>query len=98
MTIDRDDGLSKLVIDNEDERILGVGLVGPGAGELIAEGVLAMEMETNALYTIAARHKVKALSILTVSDNLCNNDHASSEQRQTAVEQMVLTALDVMCG
>jgi len=43
-TLDRDDGLTKLVIDPETERILGVGLVGPGAGELIAEGVLAVEM------------------------------------------------------
>ncbi|HXV74749.1 MAG TPA: dihydrolipoyl dehydrogenase [Candidatus Polarisedimenticolaceae bacterium] len=44
LTLDRDDGLSKLVIDGESERILGVGLVGAGAGELIAEGVLAVEM------------------------------------------------------
>jgi dihydrolipoamide dehydrogenase len=44
MTLDRDEGLTKLVIDTETERILGVGLVGPGAGELIAEGVLAVEM------------------------------------------------------
>jgi dihydrolipoyl dehydrogenase len=43
-TLDRDDGLTKLVIEPETERILGVGLVGPGAGELIAEGVLAVEM------------------------------------------------------
>jgi len=44
MTLDRDEGLTKLLIDPETERILGVGLVGPGAGELIAEGVLAVEM------------------------------------------------------
>lgn len=43
-TLDRTDGLTKLVIDPDSERILGVGLVGPGAGELIAEGVLAIEM------------------------------------------------------
>ena len=43
-TIGRTDGLTKLVIDPESERLLGVGLVGPGAGELIAEGVLALEM------------------------------------------------------
>lgn len=43
-TLDRTDGLTKLVIDPESERILGVGLVGPGAGELIAEGALAIEM------------------------------------------------------
>jgi dihydrolipoamide dehydrogenase len=44
LTFDRTDGLTKLVIDPETERILGVGLVGHGAGELIAEGVLAVEM------------------------------------------------------
>jgi dihydrolipoyl dehydrogenase len=44
MAIDRPDGLTKLVIDPETERILGVGIVGTGAGDLIAEGVLAIEM------------------------------------------------------
>jgi dihydrolipoamide dehydrogenase len=47
ITLDRTDGLTKLVIDPDSERILGVGLVGPGAGELIAEGVLAIEMGAN---------------------------------------------------
>jgi dihydrolipoamide dehydrogenase len=44
----RTEGLTKLVIDPETERILGVGLVGAGAGELIAEGVLAIEMGATA--------------------------------------------------
>jgi dihydrolipoamide dehydrogenase len=44
VTLGRSDGLTKLLLDPETERILGVGLVGPGAGELIAEGVLAVEM------------------------------------------------------
>jgi dihydrolipoamide dehydrogenase len=44
LTIDRPDGLTKLVIDPETERVLGMGVVGAGAGELIAEGVLAVEM------------------------------------------------------
>jgi len=48
ITLDRTDGLTKLVLDPETERLLGVGLVGPGAGELIAEGVLAIEMGANA--------------------------------------------------
>jgi dihydrolipoamide dehydrogenase len=48
LTFDRTDGLTKLVIDPETERILGVGLVGHGAGELIAEGVLAVEMGATA--------------------------------------------------
>jgi dihydrolipoamide dehydrogenase len=44
MTIDRTEGMTKLVIDPQTERVLGVGIVGVGAGELIAEGVLAIEM------------------------------------------------------
>lgn len=43
-TLGRADGVTKLVIDPDTERILGVGITGPGAGELIAEGVLAVEM------------------------------------------------------
>ncbi len=48
ITLDRTDGLTKLVLDPKTGRILGVGLVGPGAGELIAEGVLAVEMGATA--------------------------------------------------
>jgi dihydrolipoamide dehydrogenase len=44
LTLDRSEGLTKLVIDPQTERILGVGIVGAGAGELIAEGTLAIEM------------------------------------------------------
>ena len=44
ITIDRPEGLTKLVLDPNTERVLGVGIVGAGAGELIAEGVLAIEM------------------------------------------------------
>lgn len=43
-TLGRSDGVTKLVVDKETKRILGVGIAGPGAGELIAEGVLAIEM------------------------------------------------------
>ena len=48
MTLDRTDGLTKLVLDPDTEQILGVGIVGVGAGEMIAEGVLAVEMGANA--------------------------------------------------
>jgi len=48
ITLDRTDGLTKLIFDPDSDTILGVGLVGPGAGELIAEGVLAIEMGANA--------------------------------------------------
>jgi dihydrolipoamide dehydrogenase len=43
-TLGRNDGLTKLLLEPESQRILGVGICGPGAGELIAEGVLAVEM------------------------------------------------------
>lgn len=48
LTLDRTDGVTKLVIDPDSERVLGVGICGPGAGELIAEGVLAIEMAARA--------------------------------------------------
>jgi dihydrolipoamide dehydrogenase len=43
-TLDRLDGVTKLLIEPETERVLGIGIAGSGAGELIAEGVLAVEM------------------------------------------------------
>jgi dihydrolipoamide dehydrogenase len=48
LTLDRPDGLTKLLVEPETERILGVGIVGVGAGELISEGVLAVEMGATA--------------------------------------------------
>jgi dihydrolipoamide dehydrogenase len=48
IAIDRVDGMTKLLIDPKTERVLGVGIVGSGAGELIAEGVLAIEMGATA--------------------------------------------------
>jgi dihydrolipoamide dehydrogenase len=44
LTLDRPEGMTKLLIDPETERVLGVGIVGVGAGDLISEGVLAIEM------------------------------------------------------
>ena len=44
VTLDRPEGMTKLIIDPRTERVLGVGIVGVGAGELIAEGVVAIEM------------------------------------------------------
>lgn len=48
LTLGRTDGLTKLIIDNKTERIIGVGIAGPNAGDLISEGVLAIEMGANA--------------------------------------------------
>ena len=44
MSADRPDGVTKLIIEPDTERVLGIGICGHGAGELIAEGVLALEM------------------------------------------------------
>src|SRR5581483_2029493 len=44
VTLDRTEGVTKLIMHPESERVLGVGICGPGAGELIAEGVVAIEM------------------------------------------------------
>jgi dihydrolipoamide dehydrogenase len=48
ITLDRTDGMTKLVIDPRSSRVLGVGIVGPGAGELISEGVVAVELGASA--------------------------------------------------
>jgi dihydrolipoamide dehydrogenase len=48
VTIDRPEGLTKLVLEPKSGRVLGVGIAGAGAGELIAEGVLAVEMGATA--------------------------------------------------
>jgi dihydrolipoamide dehydrogenase len=47
ITLGRNQGMTKLLIDPKTERILGVGIVGPGAGEMIAEAVMAIEMAAN---------------------------------------------------
>ncbi|MFZ5492118.1 MAG: dihydrolipoyl dehydrogenase [Pseudomonadota bacterium] len=48
LTLGRDEGLTKILFDPASHRVLGVGIVGPGAGDLIAEGVLAIEMGADA--------------------------------------------------
>ena len=62
LTFDRTDGLTKLIIDPESERVLGVGIVGHGAGELISEGVLAVEMGATAKDLALAVHPHPTLS------------------------------------
>jgi dihydrolipoamide dehydrogenase len=47
-TLGRTEGLTKLIVDPASERVLGMGVVGPGAGELIAEGTLAVELGATA--------------------------------------------------
>ena len=57
-------------------------------------GVLAVEMESSALYTLAARHGVNALSILTVSDNLVTSEVTTSEEREKTFTDMMKLALE----
>lgn len=62
LTLDRPDGLTKLLVEPETERILGVGIVGVGAGELISEGVLAVEMGATARDVADSVHPHPTLS------------------------------------
>lgn len=57
-------------------------------------GVMCVEMETAALYTIAAKYGVKALSILTISDSLVTGEATTSEERQTTLKEMIEIALE----
>lgn len=61
-----------------------------------AYGVLAVEMETTALYTLAAKYGVSAVSILTVSDQLVTGARASAEQRERSFGAMVELALRIV--
>ena len=58
-------------------------------------GVLAVEMETVGLYTLAAKHGINALTILTVSDSLVTGEATSAEERQTTFTQMMNIALEM---
>ncbi len=63
---------------------------------LTSYGTLAVEMESAALYTLAAKFDVKALSVLTVSDHLVTGEATTSEERQTTFNQMMEVALDAI--
>jgi len=57
-------------------------------------GILALEMESSALYTLAAKFGRQALSILTVSDHLLTGEVTSSEERQLTFNEMIEVALE----
>jgi purine-nucleoside phosphorylase len=63
---------------------------------MVDYGVLAGEMETSALYTLAAQHKRKALTICTVSDHIVSGEQTSSLERERTFGDMVEIALDAM--
>lgn len=60
--------------------------------------ILGVEMEAAALYTLAAKHGVDALAIMTVSDNLVTGEAADAEQRQTGFPRMAELALSIVNG
>lgn len=62
--------------------------------QLAQYGVLAVEMETSALYTLAAKHGRQALAILTVSDHILTGEATSAEERQLTFNDMIEVALD----
>lgn len=68
----------------------------PEAWKLWAKyGVLAVEMEAAALYTLGAKYGVDTLSILTVSDSLVTGEETTSEERQTTFNKMIEVALEL---
>ena len=68
----------------------------PEAYKLWAKyGVLCVEMEASGLYTIAAKHNIRALAILTISDSLVTGEHSSSIDRETSFNEMVEIALNI---
>lgn len=63
--------------------------------QLLADyGVLAVEMESAALYTLAAKYDAQALSVLTISDHLITGEATSSEERQSTFKEMMIVALE----
>jgi purine-nucleoside phosphorylase len=61
-------------------------------------GVLGIEMEASALYTLAAKFGRRALGIMTVSDHLITKEETSAEERQTTFSEMITIALDAAIG
>ena len=58
-------------------------------------GVLCVEMETAGLYTVAAKHNVNALTILTISDSLVTGERTTSKERENTFKGMVEIALEL---
>jgi len=62
--------------------------------QMTRHGILAVEMETAELYILAARHRCRALSVLTVSDHLLTHEALPSQERQSSFGDMVEIALE----
>jgi purine-nucleoside phosphorylase len=66
------------------------------AEKLAGYGVLAIEMEAAALYTLAAKFGVRALALLTVSDHIVSGEQTSADERERTFSQMIEIALDAV--
>ncbi len=62
--------------------------------QMVRHGILGVEMEAAELYTLAARHSVRALAVLTVSDHLLTHEALPSEDRERSFGDMVEIALE----
>lgn len=62
--------------------------------KLVQYGIMAVEMETAALYVLAAKYKVQALGLFTVSDHLVRDEHCTAKERQTSFDDMIRIALE----
>jgi purine-nucleoside phosphorylase len=87
-----------------DDAAVHVGLIFSGdsfyptrpelAARMVEYGVLAVEMEASALYTLAAKHDRRALAICTVSDHVVTGEHTSAREREQTFGPMVEIALE----
>lgn len=68
----------------------------PGAENWIKYGVLGAEMEGAALYTLAAKHRCRALCICSVSDGMFQKTELTSEERERSLNEMITLALDTI--
>lgn len=59
-------------------------------------GVLCVEMEAAAIYTVAAQHNVKALAVMTISDSLITKEEISQKDRETSLNQMIELVLETI--
>lgn len=62
---------------------------------LASYGIAAVDMETCELYTLAAKHHVEALTMLTVSDHLVTREKCTAQERQTSFNDMIKVALEI---
>jgi purine-nucleoside phosphorylase len=63
---------------------------------MVEYGVLAVEMEASALYTLAAQHRARALTVCTVSDHIVTGERTSAEERERTFGEMVEVALEAI--